>query len=152
MPSFTLILSCVFMAYVGHSVYTFAKIFRAPECTKEPCFSSFLDESPHLQLALFTSHKANPISSEVHLVESIAEFDYSKEFVKYVAGKLYSIDPSFIHIFIPFQDIPGAHLKPHTTKWVDAFTRDSRRSRWTTPHLGHNEARRAHRCSEDLTD
>lgn len=81
MPSFTLIISCIFMAYIGHSVYTFTRIFMTPECTKDPCFSSYLaDEDHKLQLILFTSAKANPISSEVHLVELIEDFDYHVEF------------------------------------------------------------------------
>lgn len=70
------------MAYIGHSVYTFTKIFTSPECTKDPCFESFLATNPELQLTLFTSAKANPISSEVHLLESITEFDYNTEFEK----------------------------------------------------------------------
>lgn len=82
MPSFTVIISCIFLAYVGHSVYTFTKIFASPECTKDPCFESFLATNPKLQLTLFTSAKANPISNEVHLVESITEFDYDTEFEK----------------------------------------------------------------------
>lgn len=54
-----------------------------PECSKDPCFESFLAEKPKLQLALFVSHKANPMSSEVHLLEAISDFDYHSELEKY---------------------------------------------------------------------
>lgn len=83
MPSFTLIISCIFAAYVGHSIYTFSRIFVTPGCTKDPCFQSYLEAAdPELQLVLFTSAKANPISSEVHLLDALTEFDYHKEFVR----------------------------------------------------------------------
>lgn len=67
------------MAYVGHSVYTFSKIFMKPECTKDPCFVSYLADEPKLQLVLFTSAKANPISSDVNLVDAINDFNYNEE-------------------------------------------------------------------------
>lgn len=83
MPSFTVILSCLFLAYVGHSVYTFSRIFMTPECTKDPCFGSFLANEPLLQLAFFVSHKTTPLSSEVHLLDLIGDFDYGSELEKY---------------------------------------------------------------------
>lgn len=80
MPSLTLILSCIAVAFVAHSLYVFISIFMVPTCSKTPCFGSFLATEPELQLILFTSAKANPISSEVHLLHREEEFDYNKEF------------------------------------------------------------------------
>jgi hypothetical protein len=76
-PSLTSILSCVFVGYIVYSMFTFAHLFRRLECTdKSRCYQNFLNKSPKLQLALFTSHSTSPISTEVTRVVNVRNFDY----------------------------------------------------------------------------
>lgn len=87
----TLILSVAFLAYIGHSVYTFTQIFQMLTCTKEPCFTSYLSEGPKLQYTLFSSESANPASSrDVNLLKNDV-FPYDTEFEKYVVRFMISI-------------------------------------------------------------
>uniref|UniRef100_A0A023ETS2 Lipid scramblase CLPTM1L n=2 Tax=Aedes albopictus TaxID=7160 RepID=A0A023ETS2_AEDAL len=79
-PSVSVILSAAFLCYIGHSIYTLVKLFRAPVCSQTPCFKSYLASNPKLQLALFTSTTNNPISSEVTKLASIKRFDYYNEY------------------------------------------------------------------------
>lgn len=79
LPSLTLILSTTFVVYILHSMYALSQLFSNLKCTETPCFSSYLEKSPKLQLMLFTSPNQNPISSEVTEIASIRNFDYKIE-------------------------------------------------------------------------
>lgn len=81
-PSVSVILSAIFLCYIGHSIYTLVKLFRTPVCSQTPCFKSYLASNPKLQLALFTSTTNNPISSEVTKLASIGRFDYNNEYTR----------------------------------------------------------------------
>lgn len=54
-PSLSLILSLCFTAYIGHSMWTMAKLFIAPECqNRMNCIHSFLNSHSKLQVSDFT--------------------------------------------------------------------------------------------------
>lgn len=81
-PSITTILGVVFLAYIGHSMWMMAQLFTTLKCSDVPCYTSFLTNKPRMQLALFTSTSANPISSEVTKLETIKNFNYWQNFEK----------------------------------------------------------------------
>uniref|UniRef100_A0A1A9Z1P5 Lipid scramblase CLPTM1L n=1 Tax=Glossina pallidipes TaxID=7398 RepID=A0A1A9Z1P5_GLOPL len=80
LPSLSTILGVAFLGYIGHSMWTVAQLFTKLKCTDVPCYYSFLANKPRMQLALFISTTANPISSEVTSLESLSSFDYWHEF------------------------------------------------------------------------
>ncbi|GFG28363.1 hypothetical protein Cfor_01743 [Coptotermes formosanus] len=78
-PSLSLILSGIFIAYIGHALWTLAELFVPPKCqVGEKCLTSFLHNKPNLQLVLFTSVKSVPtVEKEVMLVDIQTNFDYN---------------------------------------------------------------------------
>lgn len=78
-PSLTLILSGIFIAYIGHSIFSLSRLFTTLECSETPCFTSYLQTEPKLQMLLFTSVTKNPISSEVSAVATLSHFDVHAE-------------------------------------------------------------------------
>lgn len=83
-PSLTLILSGIFIAYIGHSMFALSRLFTTLECTDTPCFTSYLETKPKLQLILFTSVTKNPISSEVSEVAAFHNFDVHSDINRFV--------------------------------------------------------------------
>ncbi|XP_013108233.1 lipid scramblase CLPTM1L [Stomoxys calcitrans] len=81
-PSITTLLGIAFLGYIGHSMWMMAQLFTNLKCTDVPCYKSFLSNSPRMQLALFTSATANPISSEVTKLDSIKNFKYLDAYEK----------------------------------------------------------------------
>ncbi|XP_063697364.1 lipid scramblase CLPTM1L [Culicoides brevitarsis] len=75
-PSLSMVLSGVFLAYIAHSIYTLAQLFKSPSCSSSPCYTSYLANNPKLQLLLFTSTTSNPIASEVTNVLVLRGFNY----------------------------------------------------------------------------
>lgn len=65
-----------FSAYIAHSIYTVVQLFQSPTCTSTPCYNSFLNSNPKLQLLLFTATNANPIASEVTNVLTLKRFQF----------------------------------------------------------------------------
>lgn len=84
-PSLTLILSGIFIAYIGHSMWVLSQLFAAPKCTDKPCYTSFLSTNPKLQLLLFTSVQNNPVSKEVTKIATINNFKYRDSFLRLVS-------------------------------------------------------------------
>lgn len=81
-PSITTILGIAFLGYIGHSMWMMAQLFTNLKCSDVPCYSSFLASNPRMQLALFTSTTANPISTEVTKLDGIKNFQYMKAYEK----------------------------------------------------------------------
>jgi hypothetical protein len=51
-PSLSLILSGIFISYIGYSVWTLAQLFVPPKChVGEKCLISFLHNRPNLQVS-----------------------------------------------------------------------------------------------------
>lgn len=82
-PSVTSIVSLLFVGYIAYSMLTFATLFRHLECSDElKCYQNFLNKKPKMQLALFTSHARDPLSTEVAKVAIIRNFDYHEDYQK----------------------------------------------------------------------
>lgn len=80
-PSITTILGVAFMAYIAHSMWVMAQLFTTLHCSDQTCYSSFLNDNPRMQLALFTSITPNPITSEVSKIFSTKNFDYRNSYL-----------------------------------------------------------------------
>ncbi|XP_023307212.2 cleft lip and palate transmembrane protein 1-like protein [Lucilia cuprina] len=81
-PSITTILGVAFLGYIGHSMWMMAQLFTTLKCSDIPCYTSFLTNKPRMQVALFTSTSANPISAEVTKLESLKNFNYWEHYEK----------------------------------------------------------------------
>ncbi|XP_055381132.1 lipid scramblase CLPTM1L [Condylostylus longicornis] len=79
-PSVSTILGAIFLIYIGNSMWIMSQLFVNIQCSSEPCYKSFLDTKPKLQLALFASTSINPLSSEVQKVAAIPNFNYEKDY------------------------------------------------------------------------
>lgn len=88
MPSITLIVSCIFLVYIAHSMYILSTLFLTLKCSDEPCFTSFLSAKPQLQLVLFTSTQSNPTKVEVTNIATISNFTYTEEIERLVKDLL----------------------------------------------------------------
>lgn len=109
-PSISSILGCIFLLYIGHSMWSLAHLFNTLQCTDTPCFKSYLATNPKLQLALFTSHASNPISTEVKKVVTIRNFDYRNEFHRElevdIPLKTRRNGTLFMHVVLALDDNP----------------------------------------------
>lgn len=86
LPSLTLILSCIFGAWVIHSMWSLSLLFSSLKCSEKVCYTSYLAKSPKLQLALFTSVSPQPQSSaDVTQIASIKNFNYREPLERFVA-------------------------------------------------------------------
>lgn len=84
-PSWTVVISGIFMGYIIHSLYSISFLFVAPSCVKhEPCMKSYLHHEPKLQLHFFISPMSEPNPSETEHVYSTQEFNYTKQQLLYV--------------------------------------------------------------------
>lgn len=81
-PSLTLIFSGIFIAYVLHSMWSLFSLFIPPKCNKEPCFNSYFNSDPKLNLILYTSEFSKPTITGAKLILHLHEFDYNKNFEK----------------------------------------------------------------------
>lgn len=81
LPSLTMVVCGVFVAYVGHSVYTIAQLFMPPGCPEpSKCLHPLIQEHPKLQLLLYTSGRQHPeYSASMKLLHRVEEFDYNLE-------------------------------------------------------------------------
>lgn len=84
-PSITLLVSAAFIAYIGHSMFALSRLFMTLECSETPCYTSYLQTEPKLQMLLFTSVTKNPISSEVTEVATLNRFNFHTEINRFVS-------------------------------------------------------------------
>lgn len=75
-PSLNVILSSLFLIYIAHNMWVMKQLFSQIECTDKPCYSSYLARRPRMQLGLFLSTRATPISSEVSVLALLQPFEY----------------------------------------------------------------------------
>ncbi|XP_071443905.1 lipid scramblase CLPTM1L [Hetaerina americana] len=83
-PSFTLIISGLFLGYIVHSIWTLAQLFVPTSCTAgEDCFEPFLRPESKLQLLMFTSPMDKP-TQQRHFKPflNVPNFDYTSPFEK----------------------------------------------------------------------
>lgn len=91
-PSFTVILSGVFIGYISYSIYVVSLLFTPPPCTEEKhCIKSYLSDQPKLQLNLFTSTMRRPLKTEVTNIYKDTNFHYLHESDMYVLLKFIKI-------------------------------------------------------------
>lgn len=57
-------------------MWTMTQLFAGLSCTSAPCYKSFLDKKPKMQLAVFTSVPSNPIASETTKIFHLEDFNY----------------------------------------------------------------------------
>nr|XP_018917278.1 PREDICTED: cleft lip and palate transmembrane protein 1-like protein isoform X1 [Bemisia tabaci] len=79
-PSLSLILSLCFTAYIGHSMWTMAKLFIAPECqNRMNCIHSFLNSHSKLQMVIFSSVSGYR-EDDLKFVHYFKDFNFQKPF------------------------------------------------------------------------
>ncbi|XP_076242656.1 lipid scramblase CLPTM1L [Calliopsis andreniformis] len=77
-PSFTLILTYIFLAYIVYSIYDLSLLFVTPACEYySPCLKSYLSQKRHLQLIIYSSVKKYPYEGEARFVDDIKDFNYT---------------------------------------------------------------------------
>jgi len=118
LPSLTLILSLVFMAYISHSIWNLAKLFIPPPCSPDiHCIDYYLRHNPKLQMILFSSARLRP-NSDPQLVTSVRDFDYNTPFEKPIRLQLtretLNNGSLYLHLFV----LPRRVM---VSNWNDAF-------------------------------
>lgn len=105
-PSFTLLLSGIFVAYILHSMWTLANLFVPPACPPgEHCIPYYLRANPKLQLAVFTSVKIRPTSnSDIDFVGTLEDFDikskFERDFTLDIPTETRRNGTLFLHLFL----------------------------------------------------
>ncbi|KAG8240246.1 hypothetical protein J437_LFUL004706 [Ladona fulva] len=128
-PSFTLIISGVFIAYILHSIWTMAQLFVPPSCSPgEMCIQPFLRKEPKIQLLMFTSLREKPnLETQVKLVFNQPNFDYSQPFERVlpldIPQKTRQNGSLFLHVWIRQQQksMEDSPIKLAELQW-DAFS------------------------------
>lgn len=154
MPSFTTIISILVCAYIAHSVYSISRLFATPTCSQAPCFRSYLESRPVLQVCLFVSPKSSPVAAEVEHVYTFRKFDYSTE-----TERCISLDPIecpatapiISYTFCP-QNLWRDDSGPNEAQRIPGATRRiGGRWRWKVD-VEYTETGRSDRHSEDFVD
>ncbi|XP_051156423.1 lipid scramblase CLPTM1L [Leptopilina boulardi] len=107
-PSFSLIISGVFLTYICYSIYSISLIFIPPPCEKrELCISSYLNSKPDMQLDFFSSTKSRPLQAETIHVFSSSKFNYEEaqdfQITLTIPEKTRKNGTLFLHVFLsPF--------------------------------------------------
>lgn len=77
-PSFNLILTEIFLAYIIYSIYKLSLLFVASSCEEgRPCFTSYLNEKPRLQLQIYSSVNIYPNDKQLNFIYSTDDFNYT---------------------------------------------------------------------------
>ncbi|XP_031850265.1 lipid scramblase CLPTM1L [Nomia melanderi] len=77
-PSFNLILTEIFLAYIIYSIYKLSLLFVASSCEEgRPCLTSYLNEKPCLQLQIYSSVNIYPNDKQLNFVYSTDDFNYT---------------------------------------------------------------------------
>uniref|UniRef100_A0A224XN19 Lipid scramblase CLPTM1L n=1 Tax=Panstrongylus lignarius TaxID=156445 RepID=A0A224XN19_9HEMI len=118
LPSLSFICSSFFIIYVGHSIFSLARLFFLPACEPgERCIKYYLHHKPKLKLVTYAS--VNPIPKTIRdqlYIGEISPFSYTEEFEKVLNIKLpektVKNGTLFFHLFILDESV---NLK----KWND---------------------------------
>lgn len=77
-PSFTLILTELFLVYIIYSIYNLSLLFVAPACEDNKlCLTSYLNQKPQLQLQVYSSVDRYPTAQQVDFVYNNKNFNYT---------------------------------------------------------------------------
>lgn len=156
-PSITVVIGTIFMVYVSYSVYTLSQLFSTLQCTSTPCYTTILARLPKLQLNLFVSTVSNPMTSDVTKIGAIENFDYYKEFTRYVRcwSNLFhcfilKLSTEILSLFS--QWILNRHSTKNISKWYNVFTHGSGERYWRWIWMEEFEARRTDSFTADASD
>ncbi|KAF5296178.1 hypothetical protein FQA39_LY12632 [Lamprigera yunnana] len=111
-PTVTFFFITLFALFILHSIWNLIGIFRAPTCNKEePCYASYLNKNPSLELLLYISEKVHPGNAQ--LIYNLDNFKYSEPFEKEISiaipQKTRNNGTLYIHILIlPFRKDGGS--------------------------------------------
>ena len=80
-PSYSFLLSGIFIGYISYSIYTISLLFKPPPCVNQrTCVQSYLSKHPKLQLNLFTSTMRDPFKKDlVNKVYTDKDYNYDQE-------------------------------------------------------------------------
>lgn len=77
-PSFTFILTKLFLAYIVYSIYNLSLLFVAPACEEgKLCLTSFLSQKQQLQLQIYSSVDKYPTEQQIDFVYASENFNYT---------------------------------------------------------------------------
>lgn len=77
-PSFTLILTKLFLAYIVYSIYNLSLLFVAPACEEgKLCLTSYLSQKQQLQLRIYSSVDKYPTEQQIDFVYASENFNYT---------------------------------------------------------------------------
>ncbi|XP_017773979.1 PREDICTED: cleft lip and palate transmembrane protein 1-like protein [Nicrophorus vespilloides] len=81
-PSVGFIISCAFIAFILHSIYTLVQIYSAPYCTgDEVCYTSYLNNKPRMELLVYTSDMGRSHATPILHVNN---FNYNEPMEKVI--------------------------------------------------------------------
>lgn len=77
-PSFNLLLTKIFLAYIVYTIYSLSQLFVAPSCEEgKSCLTSYLSQKPRLQLQVYSSVDKYPNERQLQFVHSNENFNYT---------------------------------------------------------------------------
>ncbi|XP_025413937.1 cleft lip and palate transmembrane protein 1-like protein [Sipha flava] len=105
LPSFTTIVSVLFISYLGNLFYSIWVMVQPPICTSEGlCLKSYLLRKPNLELNIFVSSHSNPRGSEVIFVNNFPIPNYNVSYERMMSVQLPKITKQngtmFAHVFL----------------------------------------------------
>lgn len=98
-PSFTFILTKLFLIYIVYSIYNLYLLFKAPVCKEgKQCLTSYLNQEQQLQLQIYSSIHKYPTEQLLDFVYATNNFNYthaSSQWV-YTSNKLRFLISAFL--------------------------------------------------------
>lgn len=109
-PSITAILSCIFLAFILHSIYNLVLLYQAPKCSKgEVCYYSILNKKPQLDLLLITAESGRGKAEE--LVLQKRNFNYNEAFSEDITLELSKNVRKNGTLFLHALVVPSSHKR-----------------------------------------
>ncbi|XP_064598967.1 lipid scramblase CLPTM1L-like [Liolophura sinensis] len=104
-PSFTLIISGLFAAYLTHSIWTMYTLFHPSQCTSpKPCLQPFIASKPALKMHVYTSQTKNIREGKLNLVWQYDNFSIAvpetRTFNVSIPVKTRQNGTLFAHVFV----------------------------------------------------
>lgn len=131
-PILTLVGSAIFLIFVGRSIWSIYSIWQAPKCNpliQEPCYHSFLNDNPKLDLLVFTAD--NSKSGKFELILWLEDFDYRNQIERYFYFTANNFQVSY---FFKFRDVTvkiPKTVKQNGTMFIHTVITPKRHTRTT---------------------
>ncbi|KAE9532525.1 hypothetical protein AGLY_009606 [Aphis glycines] len=105
LPSFTTIVSVLFLSYLGNLFYSIWVMVQPPLCTSEGlCLKSFLLRKPNLELTIFVAPQSNPRGTEVIFVNNFLLPNYNVSYERLMSVELPRLTKQngtlYAHVFL----------------------------------------------------